>query len=206
VADTEQPVRRRLPADKRREQILAKSKSVFLKHGLARTRVRDLADAAGVNSALLYHYFDSKEAIFEAAVLQPLEAAIQRTAEQAIPQFDATGEVMRAQTEAFIRDMLVAMQEVAPLLGLAMFGDAADGQRYFRERIEPQLERVRQVARRNLEVWAHREYNPDLAVDTIIGLTFFRALEDRFLKRKPADPATVASDLTSMLFDGMAAP
>jgi len=203
MAQHQQPVRRRLSAEARRAQIIESSKPVFLASGLAGTRVRDLAAAAGVNEALLYKYFDSKEHLFEEAIAKPLEEAVARTAAKAVPPFDATGEVMRAQTQAFIEDLLVAMEEVAPLLGLVLFGDAKSGQRYFRDRVEPALAPVREVARRNLRLWPHRDYDPDLIVDTIVGMTFFRALADRFMGRGPGDAAQIAEQLTAVLFDGM---
>lgn len=198
--------RRRLTAEARRAQILASSKNVFLKSGLAGTRVRDLAAAADVNEATLYHYFESKEELFEAAIAQPLEDAVAATAAKAVPSFDAGGEVMRRHTEAFIRDLLEAMDEVAPLIGLVLFGDQESGQRYFRTRLRPAIDEIREVARRNMPVWPHRDYDPDLVVDTIFGTTFFRAIEDRLLGRKPRDPNETARHLCDLLFDGMAAP
>lgn len=198
---------RRLPAGERRAQILEASKPVFLRSGLAGARVRDLAAAAGVNEALLYHYFSSKEELFEAAIAQPLEAAVEATVSRAVPPFDASGEVMREHTEAFVRQLLEAMDEVAPLLGLVLFGDQESGQRYWRELVEPALERIRGVARRNLPVWPHRAYDPDLVVDTIFATAFFFGLQERFFRPgEHRDLDETAHSLCEVLFHGMAAP
>lgn len=50
--------------DERREQILTSALLLFSAKGLAATKVTDIAAAAGMSQGLMYHYFDSKEAIF----------------------------------------------------------------------------------------------------------------------------------------------
>ena len=50
--------------DERREQILTGALLLFSTKGLAATKVTDIAAAAGMSQGLMYHYFDSKEAIF----------------------------------------------------------------------------------------------------------------------------------------------
>jgi AcrR family transcriptional regulator len=50
------------------DRILDASEVVFARRGLAGTRVREIAAAAGVNSASLYNYYPSKEALYEAVL------------------------------------------------------------------------------------------------------------------------------------------
>ncbi|HMO32819.1 MAG TPA: TetR/AcrR family transcriptional regulator [Lacibacter sp.] len=47
------------------EKILAAARQVFLQKGSAGARMQDIADAAGINKALLHYYFRSKEKLFE---------------------------------------------------------------------------------------------------------------------------------------------
>jgi AcrR family transcriptional regulator len=47
------------------EKILAAAKKVFIAKGMAGARMQDIADAAGINKALLHYYFRSKEKLFE---------------------------------------------------------------------------------------------------------------------------------------------
>src|ERR1700693_4630091 len=51
-----------------RTAILAAAGRVFAQSGLAGARTDAIAAAAGVNKALLYYYFKSKEALYEAVV------------------------------------------------------------------------------------------------------------------------------------------
>ena len=47
------------------EKILAAAKKVFTTRGMTGARMQDIADAAGINKALLHYYFRSKEKLFE---------------------------------------------------------------------------------------------------------------------------------------------
>lgn len=51
-----------------RDRILAAAREEFSERGFEKTSVRGIAKAAGVDSALVHHYFGTKEQVFEAAV------------------------------------------------------------------------------------------------------------------------------------------
>lgn len=51
------------PEAERRKQILKAAIEVFAERGFHRTRVSDIAQRAGVAYGLIYHYFDSKDAV-----------------------------------------------------------------------------------------------------------------------------------------------
>lgn len=55
-------------AEASRTAILAAATAVFAEKGLGGARVDEIADRAGVNKALLYHYFGNKEALFVAVL------------------------------------------------------------------------------------------------------------------------------------------
>lgn len=54
-----------------REHILAAAREAFAEHGYDGATVRDVARRAGVDPALLYHYFGSKQQLFVAAMEIP---------------------------------------------------------------------------------------------------------------------------------------
>ncbi len=61
------------------ERILDAAEVVFARRGLAGTRVREIAAAAGVNGATLYNYYPSKDALYEAVLergIQPLSTML----------------------------------------------------------------------------------------------------------------------------------
>jgi AcrR family transcriptional regulator len=68
------PGRRPGPSSTRPE-ILTSARTLFAARGYHATTVRDIAAEAGVNAALVHHYFGSKEQVFVAAMNLPLNPA-----------------------------------------------------------------------------------------------------------------------------------
>jgi AcrR family transcriptional regulator len=56
-----------------RDRILANARVLFARNGIANTSIRGVAAAAGVDSALVHHYFGTKEKLFAAAVRVPID-------------------------------------------------------------------------------------------------------------------------------------
>lgn len=52
--------------DSTEEKILEAAKNIFVSKGMEGARMQEIADAAGINKALLHYYFRSKERLFEA--------------------------------------------------------------------------------------------------------------------------------------------
>lgn len=51
-----------------RDRILAAAREEFSERGYEKTSVRGIAKAAGVDSALVHHYFGTKEQVFESSI------------------------------------------------------------------------------------------------------------------------------------------
>jgi AcrR family transcriptional regulator len=61
--------RRGRNAERTKEQILAAARAEFCAHGFGGARVDAIAERAGVNKRLLYHYFGNKEDLYRAVLL-----------------------------------------------------------------------------------------------------------------------------------------
>lgn len=59
---------RKRDASATRSALLVAARALFVERGFDRTTVRDIAGSAGVNQALLFRYFGSKEALFKEAM------------------------------------------------------------------------------------------------------------------------------------------
>jgi AcrR family transcriptional regulator len=84
-----------------REAILDAARAAFAESGYDRTTIRGVAAAAGVDPALVMHYFGSKEGLFEAALELPVRPSevFARGAAAGLDQIGAT--VVRAFLEAW---------------------------------------------------------------------------------------------------------
>lgn len=56
-----------------RDRILDNARELFARNGIGKTSIRSIAAAAGVDSALVHHYFGTKEQLFAAAVHIPID-------------------------------------------------------------------------------------------------------------------------------------
>ncbi len=85
-------------AEKTKARIMSAAKREFSRHGLSGARVDEIADRAKANKRMIYHYFGSKEDLFQ-AVLEDAYLDI-RTAEQKLnldhlPAMDALEKLVR---------------------------------------------------------------------------------------------------------------
>jgi AcrR family transcriptional regulator len=55
-----------------RDRILASARELFARNGIDRTSIRAVAAGAGVDAALVHHYFGTKQQLFAAAIRLPI--------------------------------------------------------------------------------------------------------------------------------------
>ena len=85
-----------------REQLLSIATDMFAQQGIQATRLRAIAERAGVTPALLNYYFGNKERLVEAMVEERFLPLVARAA----AQLQQAGDDPLALVEAFIRDMV----------------------------------------------------------------------------------------------------
>lgn len=198
--------RTRLSAEHRRAVIIAAAREEFTRTGYAGTKVRAIADRAGVNDAMLYRHFESKEELFEAAVAEPIRAAVLDIVERPWPEEPAgTGtEVVRERTVIFFENLLRAMDGIAPLLGVVLFADQERGRHFYREHIEAAIGGIVALTRATIGDWLHRDFDDELFARMVIGLGFTMAVDAHLGSYGRRDPHALAGELTAILFDGIA--
>ncbi len=69
---------RRLSAEDRKEQILNVAAQLFSRQGFSGTRTREIAEAAGVNEAIIFRHFPKKEDLYWAVIENRVEMAKKR--------------------------------------------------------------------------------------------------------------------------------
>ena len=73
VSSGSPPRGRRRGSPDTRSAILAAARTSFAQHGFAGTTIRAVASAAGVDAALVHHYFGTKDELFLAALELPVD-------------------------------------------------------------------------------------------------------------------------------------
>ncbi|HWA52669.1 MAG TPA: TetR/AcrR family transcriptional regulator [Solirubrobacterales bacterium] len=102
------PSYRRLDVDERRRQLLERGAELFTSHPYDELSMSKIAAEVGISKALLYHYFPSKQAYFEAT----LSAWAEQLREQTEPDPDLPPvEQLKGSLDAFLA--LVAENAIA---------------------------------------------------------------------------------------------
>ncbi|MER6162010.1 TetR family transcriptional regulator [Streptomyces sp. NPDC001868] len=150
-----------------RDRILTAAREEFSERGYDKTSVRGIAKAAGVDSALVHHYFGTKEQVFEAAVTLSFAPAMEapRTVEEG--PLDGVGERLTR----FVFGIWENPATRTPLLAIvrsAVNNEAAAA--VFRRIIATQV--LRRIADR-LEV-PDAELRAELAAAQLVGIAMLR--------------------------------
>lgn len=64
-------------SDRTRERLLRAARECFAQHGYSKTTNNDIASAAGITTGAIYHYFDSKQALFAAVTSEVSQMVIE---------------------------------------------------------------------------------------------------------------------------------
>ncbi len=94
-----EPAYTRLDVDERRRQLLELGRELFAAHSYEELSMADIARAAGISKALLYHYFPSKKEYFQATLAVAAEQLRELTEpDPELPPIDA----LRSSLEAYL--------------------------------------------------------------------------------------------------------
>ena len=184
----------------RREEILGNARNLFVRYGFRKTTVEDIAQACGLGKTALYHYFRSKEEIFEQVVRQESGHFVARIREAVASQNDLAAK-MRIFIEtrfAVIQEFLVlhqvslnAAKELAPLAERAR-------QDFFRQEIE-MLSTILEEGRESGEFEVKR---PRLLAMSVISACI--GIERQFLEIEGSPSLNEGlEELLNVLFHGL---
>jgi AcrR family transcriptional regulator len=185
----------------RRAQIIAAAREVFLRHGFAGTRVRDIAEQAGITENLVYIRFATKAEIYEAAVTDPLDALVSNLV-AATAELGSGGTDRRLVFQRFHQVLLTSMLDTAPLLAVALFSDPAAGRKYYREVMLPRFTEAVTTVISDVTGWSLDSLRLDVLVEGVLGLHFGLALDSIF-DEHPLDAADVARQLGVIFGSGL---
>lgn len=184
--------------DTTRDQILTEAAALFAERGYHGLSMRELAEAAGISKANLYHHFRNKEELFLAVLL----ANVERLAAAAAAAECAAGDT-RSRLRLLLRGLLGQGADQRALMRLAeqylpQLSPAAQGQ--FRERYhEGFMAKTAAIVSAGIERGELARVSPNLATRLLLGMAFPFAGPTR---DGTADEAVEL--ILTVLFDGLA--
>lgn len=195
---TQRPApRRRMKAPARREQMIDVARQIFLEKGLEGARTKDIALACGVSESIIYRHFTSKEDIFEAAILEPLTHHLDEYARMTTDFAALSGRARVARSIEVHRAALQSMSRIAPLLGVALFADRANGRKFYSAKVAPLIDQGTALLRTALTGWAKDPGDPRFLYQSMFG-TYFMLTVDAAMRDEPLDIDRLAIELTDL--------
>ena len=172
--------RKRLPNAERRAVILHSARTVFVKGGYSGARMKEVAALSDVTEAVVYQHFGSKEALFEAAVMEPLERWMEDSASVG-PQLAAAADAnerIEVGTR-FNAHYLAEIREMMPLLSVALFANEGSAD-FYRRRIVPLFHQWAENGRTSLGDWSRDDVDVDFLARVNFSIPMLMAMEAHF--------------------------
>jgi AcrR family transcriptional regulator len=172
--DASEPRWRRLP-EERPHQILNAALEVFDEHGLAGSRLEDIAKRAGVSKGTIYLYFPNKEELFREMIRTTIVAAI-AAAEQMPDDGTAKEQLMAYMREywGFARSPAFSTVYRLVISELHRFPDLSEF--YINEVVLRMRQLVGKIIRRGIERGEFREIDPAVAARMMASLVGTNAM------------------------------
>lgn len=203
-------VPRRRRKDARPGELMQAALEVFAERGFAATRLDEIAARAGVSKGTVYLYFESKEALFKAAVetaITPvLEAAEALVAEAAHP----AAELLRRVVFDWWRDVGSTVLGSLPKLLVAESGNFPELARWFHDNMIRRAQRaLAGIIEAGVARGEFRPIEPMLGARIVFGPMFAYVLWQRAfgpcIKDLP-EPETYFSTVLDVLTHGLVEP
>jgi len=165
--------------------------------------MRTIADAAGVNIALLYRHFDSKDELISAAISEPLVAELggALAVAERVPEYLGNRAVQRALTLEMMERLLQTIGELTPLLGVLLFSDR--GEAFFTQTFEPAVQTLTDAAEYSRPQWNDPSVESSVVADMIMGTCLMYGIRSKH-GAAALTPADSARHFCNVLFNGVA--
>ena len=187
------------PESEGRLRILNAAYPLFVEHGFKAVSMQQIADAARIHKATLYHHFVSKEALFSGVVLMAFEEMHAEVAEvieaggTAARQFEQVACQIFARTQSdFGRLMTDVHENIAPEHRLTLM----------RGRPFP-LQLLKQIIEKAMRTGELPDVDSDLAVSMFIGLVWGQIWVRKLEQVEGPLDEQLARTLVDILFAGL---
>jgi len=169
--DVQGAARRQARSGETRAAILAAAGQIFAKSGLEGARTDAIAAQAGVNKALLYYYFKSKDGLYEAVVEDHFREFNRQALDVLAMPGSASAVLLRYVSLYF--DFISARQRYASLYQQLMMARGRPLERLVRKYFVPRSEAFNKLFERGIRDGEFRRTDPRHTAISVVGLIVF---------------------------------
>ena len=162
---------RKIRSQETRAEIVAAAGRIFGKAGLAGARTDAIAEAAGVNKALLYYYFKSKESLYEAVVEDHFREFNRQALELLAEPGPARAVLLRYVSMHF--DYISAKHQSGALFQQMMMNGGKSLERLIRKYFAPRGEAIGKLIERGMRSGEFRRADGFNTAISIVSLIVF---------------------------------
>lgn len=199
----------RLSATDRRQQILEVASAIFARKGYQGTTTREISGEAGINEALLFRHFPSKENLYWTLIEELCNARGRRHRIRHLLQSGGSdAEIFEAVACEFLtrseRD-----RELTRLLWFTALENHELSARFFNTFVAEYFDALASHVRERMRQGAFRKTDPLLAARAFLGMVVYHFLVQEFFggeSRQKYEPRHVAQTLTRIWLSGMVNP
>ncbi|MEH2320637.1 TetR/AcrR family transcriptional regulator [Nostoc sp.] len=163
-------------AEATKKQILDAAEAEFSRNGLSGARTEAIARGAGINTAMIYYYFQSKEGLYQAVLQRPAVEMHEGLGQLNLDQFPP-GEALKL----LIKEA-IAYETAHPHRGMLWFQEANQNQgKYFKQaNWQENFSYLIKILERGMAEGYFRQLDPFLTTLHIIGVCnlYFNAYEN----------------------------
>lgn len=198
----------RFSAQDRREQIMQVAMGLFARQGFNGTTTRQIADAAGVNEAIIFRHFPSKEDLYWAIIEDRCRVGGRRKELTDRFQSGASDQEIFASIAEDILRRNWDDPSIARLLFFTALENHRLSQRFFRTYIADRYETLAEFIRGRIEEGKFRRTDPLLAARGFLGMIVYHFLIQELFggqRYQKFDVHEVAGTLADVWLQGMQA-
>ena len=198
----------RLAAQHRRQQLIDSAMSLFSLQGFDGTTTREIAEAAGVNEALIFRHFTSKEDLYWAVVSNRIQASGRK---QKLRELIACGGPEREVLAAIAETWLRRTRKDAALSRLLFFSALRNrklSDEFFRTYIVEAFDLLADYFRKAANQRRFRNVDPVVAARGFLGMIAYHSLVQELFggnRYQQFDPHVLAVQLADIWLDGISA-
>lgn len=196
----------RFTAEDRHQQIMQVAMGLFARQGFKGTTTRQIADQAGVNEAIVFRHFPSKEDLYWSVIESKCRLGERR--KRLEHQLRQGGEDRKVLTD--IAEDILQRNWADPGMSRLLFFTALENHRlshrFFRTYIAERYEALEQFIRGRIRAGVFRRVDPLLAARGFLGMVVYHFLIQELFGGKRYQrfhPRRVAATLTDIWLEGM---
>ncbi len=193
----------RIPAEDRRQQLIEVARDLFAIRGFEGTTTRALADQAGVNEALIFRHFPTKEELYWAVLQHMIDL---RATKDRLRERLSAGTSDRETFRLVAKDILNRDIQLTRLLFYSVLEKHELSERFFKTHVVAYHEILSEYIRTGMAEGRFRHTDPLLAARAFIGMfSYHFQIQELFAgkEHQQFDNEEVITQLVDMWLLGM---